>query len=148
MLAPFNNIIITTAEPAILPQVKRFFREHGFRPQAPRGDDIYIALQGRKLLAALRLSPQQDSWLLRSMCVHRDFRHQGIGRFMLEQMQTNLQRYNCYCFPYAHLKDFYQRAGFVSIDAQQLPESLADRYNAYQQQGKNILVMQYQGQQP
>ena len=144
MLAPFNNIVIKTAEPAILPQVKRFFREHKFRPQAPRGDEIHIALLDNRIIGALRLSPDDHSWLLRSMCIHEDFRNQGIGSYMLQQLSAVLQQHQCYCFPYQHLHDFYQRAGFELVDPEQAAASIIDRYNRYVQQGKKILLMKYQ----
>jgi len=146
MLAPFNNIIITTAQPAILPQVKRFFREQGFRPQAPRGDEIHIALLDDRLIGALRLCPHDQAWLLRSMCIQQDFRQQGIGSFMLQQLQPQLARQPCYCFPYEHLQRFYQRAGFQQVSPEQAAIGIADKYRQYLDSGKKILLMQYQEQ--
>lgn len=143
MLAPFDNIMIKTAEPAILPQVKRFFRHHHFRAQAPRGDEIHIALLDKQLIGALRLSPTDDAWLLRSMCIHEDFRHQGIGSFMLQQISPRLRLQPCYCFPYLHLQDFYRRAGFVPVNIDQAPPIIADKYQGYVDRGKKILLMQY-----
>lgn len=135
--------MIKTAQPAILPQVKRFFREHHFRAQAPRGDEIHIALLDRQLIGALRLSPCDDAWLLRSMCIHEDFRHRGIGSFMLQQIHARLQQTACYCFPFQHLQGFYQRAGFVPVNVDQTPLAIADKYQGYVESGKKILLMQY-----
>ena len=145
MLAPFDNIIIQIAQPAILPQVKRFFREHGFRAQAPRGDIIHLALRDQQLLAALRLCPVGEAWLLRSMCVHQDHRQRGIGSFMLQQIQSSLQQRACYCFPHDYLEDFYRRAGFVPLQPAQAPAAIAERYHRYRDQGRSILLMKYQG---
>ena len=138
-----NNIVFKTAEPAILPQVKRFFREHHFRPQAARSDDIHIALLDKRLIGALRLCPCGDDWLLRSMCIHKQYRQQGIGSLMLAQLQPVLQQRQCYCFPYEHLQSFYQRAGFILLAVDHAPVQIAEKYQGYVQRGKKILLMKH-----
>ena len=143
MLVPSSNIIITAAEAVILPQVKRFFRAHKFRPQAPRDDDIYIALLEQRLIGALRLCHYDTDRLLRSMCIHKDFRGKGLGSYMLQQLEPVLCQAPCYCFPYEHLQDFYQRAGFETISQDQAPAGIRKKYAAYRQKGKKILLMKY-----
>ncbi len=143
MRVPLENIIINKAEPLILPQVKRFFRDHGFRPQAPKNDEIYIALLNKQLIGALRISPIDQYWLLRSMCIHENYRRQGIGQFMLEQIKPTLNNKQCFCFPYEHLEKFYQTVGFHTIDTSQAPDVIVEKFNTYIKNGKKIKLQQY-----
>ena len=142
MHASLDNIIIKKAEPVILPQIKRFYRDHGFRAQAPKSDDIYIALLDNKLIGALRLIPVDNHWLLRSMCVHEEYRGKGVGSYMLGILKDVLREKQCYCFPYTHLKEFYSQIGFKRIETNEAPFTICEKYRMYLNKKKNILLMQ------
>jgi len=113
------------------------------RAQAPKGESIFIATQGHHIVAALRLSPNEDSFLLRSMCVSAELRQQGIGRHVLLHIQSHLNDIECYCFPYSHLESFYQSAGFTLIDTDSAPEAIRDKFSRYLNNGKNIVLMKH-----
>ena len=114
------------------------------RAQAPKGDLIFIATHNNSIVAALRLSPTGSSHLLRSMCVSAELRHQGVGSALLEHIQQTLNSLNCYCFPFSHLVDFYASANFQSIDTSSAPEAIADKFNRYLNNGKDICLMKHQ----
>ena len=126
-----------------MPQVKRFFRDQGFRAQAPKSEDIYIAQLEQRIIGALRLQPFQPFWLLRSMCIDQDYQRQGIGLFMLKQLHAELNERQCFCFPFKYLDHFYQTAGFNPITPEQAPKIIADKFNHYRSQGKDILLHQF-----
>jgi N-acetylglutamate synthase-like GNAT family acetyltransferase len=141
MHASWNHVQVKKAEPLILPQVKRFYRQHGFRPQAPRTDDIYIAILDAQIVGAVRLCPLEDCWLLRSMCIHCDYRGRGIGSYLLQRLQQVLRQKTCYCFPYSHLQGFDQDNGFEPVTDKAVPQEIMAKYRNYRSKGKDILLM-------
>lgn len=117
------------------------------RAQAPKNELIYSARlkqQTGPLVAALRLSPLGDDYLLRSMCVAAEQRRQGIGQQFLQALQPILASHNIYCFPFSHLVGFYQQAGFTLITPEDVPPAIADKFLRYLNNGKNICLMQHQ----
>ena len=114
------------------------------RAQAPKGEAIYIASQGTKLVAALRLSPNGTNYLLRSMCVSAELRHLGIGSYLLQQIQAELNAIECYCFPYSNLQSFYNSAGFKLINIESAPTAIKDKFQRYRDNGKDIALMKHQ----
>jgi len=121
------------------------------RAQAPKGDLIFIALLNHKIVAALRLHPVglnsgQNCYLLRSMCVAAELRQQRIGSKLLQHIQTDLEKIQCYSFPFEHLVAFYQGANFILCDAGTVPEAIADKFQRYINNGKKIKLMKHQPQ--
>ena len=114
------------------------------RAQAPKGETIFIASLDSRIIAALRLSPVGHNYLLRSMCVSSELRNQGIGSFLLQQIQPDLADINCYCFPYSHLESFYSSAGFSLINIETAPEAIRDKFQRYVNNGKKICLMKHQ----
>lgn len=118
------------------------------RAQAPKNELIYSArLQqqaGQQLVAALRLSPLGDDYLLRSMCVAAEQRRKGIGQQFLQALQPVLASHTIYCFPFSHLVDFYQQANFALITTDDAPQAIADRFLRYLNNGRDICLMQHQ----
>lgn len=132
------------AEHYHLPLVKSFYKKNGMRAQAPKGDIIFIATSNNAIVAALRLHPVNSLFLLRSMCVQADIRHQGIGCALLNHIQNKLSDIECYCFPYTYLSDFYSRANFVTSDAELAPLAITDKFNRYLNNGKKLCLMKHQ----
>lgn len=147
MTDSLTQITISSADAAILPLVKRFFHAQGMRSQAARADDVIIARDkqtaNRNIVAALRLCPLQDSWLLRSMSVQKEYQRRGIGLTMLQQINDQLSEKACYCFPYPHLESFYARAGFKLIEPEQATEEIKQLFMQYKNNGKDIIIMQF-----
>jgi N-acetylglutamate synthase-like GNAT family acetyltransferase len=133
-----------------LPLIRQFYKKNGMRAQAPKNELIYSARlkqqSGQPLVAALRLSPVGDDYLLRSMCVSVDQRRQGIGQQFLQTLQPVLASHNVYCFPFSHLLDFYQQANFALITTEDAPPGIADKFLRYLNNGKDLCLMQYQTQ--
>ncbi|MDH5426126.1 MAG: hypothetical protein OEY29_14150 [Gammaproteobacteria bacterium] len=146
MTDSLTHITVTTADALILPLVKRFFHSQGMRSQAAKADQVVIARDtsaaNSPIIAALRLCPLDNSWLLRSMSVAEKYRRQRIGLYMLDQIRENLKAKKCYCFPYAHLESFYSQGEFKIIDAQDASDEIQQLYRQYLDSGKGILIMQ------
>lgn len=118
------------------------------RAQAAKNELVYSARlkqqTGQPLVAALRLSPLGDDYLLRSMCVAAEQRRQGIGQQFLQALQPVLTVHRVYCFPFSHLIAFYQQAGFTLIAPEDAPPGIADKFLRYLNNGKDICLMQHQ----
>ena len=127
-----------------LPLIKQFYKKNGMRAQAPKGDLIFICLLNNKIVAAVRLHPIHDHYLLRSMCVIAEQRHTGIGTKLLQYLQPTFQKIECYSFPFEHLFEFYQRANFILCDSHSAPDAIADKFKRYIDNGKKICLMKFQ----
>ncbi|VAW56269.1 hypothetical protein MNBD_GAMMA07-1277, partial [hydrothermal vent metagenome] len=101
------------------------------RAQAPKGDRIYIATLNNHIVAALRLHPIGNNYLLRSMCVATKQRKRGIGSALLSYCQKPLAEINCYSFPYDHLQIFYTRANFALCGLENTPHDIAQKFTRY-----------------
>ena len=139
-----DQLTVKQVEHYSLPLVKQFYKKNGMRAQAPKGEAIFIASQDTQIIAALRLSPSGDDYLLRSMFVSTELRQQGIGSHLLQQIQDTLNSIECYCFPYSHLENFYQSAGFILVDIKSVPEAIRDKFLRYLNNGKDIILMKHQ----
>lgn len=127
-----------------LPLIKQFYKKNGMRPQAPKGDLIFTAHHNSTLLAALRLQAVDNVFLLRSMCVAQEYRQQGVGSALLQFIQPELLNIDCYCFPYDHLIDFYQSAGFKQVTPESTPASISDKYTGYIKKQPKLALMKHQ----
>jgi DTW domain-containing protein YfiP/GNAT superfamily N-acetyltransferase len=79
------------------------------------------------ILASLRLTRSQlDSkyTFLRSLCVSRDYRGQGLSLKLLEESLQDFQAECCYCFASPYLQSLYQRAGFLRIPKNEMDFSM------------------------
>lgn len=139
----YSGYIVQKAEVITLPQVKRFYRDNGLRAQAAKADDVYVLKRKTELLAALRLCPLDESYLLRSMCVKEGMRREGLGGFFLAELQSVLETKQCYSFPYSRLQSFYENAGFVCKDIESAPDVISILFKRYLDGGKKIILMQY-----
>lgn len=124
-------------------RVKRFFRQQGMRPQAAKSDQVFMAMQDDKLVAALRLCVYDDAWVLRSMCVESSLCGQGIGSRLLFLLADVFAETRCYCFAYTHLQVFYQCAGFKLIEVEKTMPVIAEKFTRYKASGRKICLMQY-----
>ena len=79
--------------------------------------------------------------LLRGMYVAPELQRRRIGSRLLDVFVHDLQGVACYCVPFAHLREFYGRAGFTSLSDEATPSFLRDRLASYRARGLDVLVM-------
>lgn len=139
-----DTLLVQQIDHYTLPLIKQFYKKNGMRAQAPKNELIYSARLEAQLIAALRLSPLGNDYLLRSMCVAAELRRQGIGQQFLQALQPVLASHKVYCFPFSHLVDFYQQANFELITTDDAPPAIADKFLRYLNNGKHICLMQHQ----
>ncbi|NRA53522.1 MAG: GNAT family N-acetyltransferase [Gammaproteobacteria bacterium] len=136
--------------PAIkLPLANKFYRQVGARAKASGGDMVWVARDNSTaksatstavIIAVARLAPIVNKYhLLTGVYVDDNYRQQGIASQLIEALVN--QQSPCYTFALNHLELFYLRLGFEPIADDNLPCELAQRFRAYQQQGRKIVAM-------
>jgi len=129
--------------PAIkLPLANKFYQQVGARGKASGGDTVWVARDNETtaIIAVGRLAPIANQFhLLTGVYVSENYRQQGIASQLINALVQ--QQSPCYTFALSHLSDFYQRLSFVPVAEDDLPCELAQRFRAYQQQGRQIVAM-------
>ncbi len=127
-----------------LPLVNKFYKSCRESARAGRGEQVYVVRAREGIVAAVRLQPAADGWhFLRSMCVAPQLRGQGVGRVLLQGLAEFLDTHPSYCFPFAHLHDFYAQAGFRATEPGDVPDFMAAAWQRYVRKGRKIILMTY-----
>ena len=125
----------------MLPRVNRFFKANGHKGKAKSHERVFVLEQGGRITAALRACPEADGYLLRSVWVASHMRSQGLGTALLTQAVGQLGLSPCWCYPFGHLKRFYQQSGFIEADINAVPATIASRYLTYSHKHQGLLLM-------
>jgi N-acetylglutamate synthase-like GNAT family acetyltransferase len=144
-MMPLANIEITLRWGREVAQVVDSFYESNGSPGRARPDDLlFLAIAGETLVGCVRYCVEDETPMLRTMQVHRDYRRQGIGLSLLNRFAQYLDAQgdrNVYCLPYPHLENFYGRIGFVRVSPDHAPEFLQERLRTYDPTGTRYLCM-------
>ena len=107
--------------------VESFYRRELGREVVLEADqDVYAARDG-SIVGALRLCPEAETLVLRTVVVAEGRRGRGIGRAMLALASDAIGRRECWCFPWEHLEGFYGAIGFRRVDRERIPPTLLHR---------------------
>ena len=130
-------------EPLRFPLINRFYKAYYPAGKAKKDEIIWIGEDNKGIQACVRFKQFENFQLLTGMLVHPDLRSQGQGAALLIACKTQISTQPCYCFAFSYLESFYHSAGFVTLEDNQLPESLRTRINRYRQSGKSLTPMLY-----
>ena len=132
---------IELAKTADLSGVAAFYEEVGYSCGVCSGDRIVVARDEQTIVAAVRLCEEEGVLVARGMYVAETLRRKGLGASLLERASSEIGRAECWCVPYAHLVEFYSRAGFVVCDNTAAPDFLLARLKRYTASGKKVAIM-------
>jgi len=104
-------------------------------------DAIVIAKSERKVIGAVRLCVENDLNILRGMQIVPAMQRQKIGSQMLYFCLPLMQRQTTWCLTYAHLNHFYGQIGFHTVDENQLPALIKERFLNYRIDGADVIPM-------
>ena len=141
-MAELQHIEITLADTADLATVRSFYSSVGYSAGLNADDRILVASRARLIVAAVRLSWEADTLVLRGMYVAEPLRGAGIGSKLLERISAEIASSACWCVPYTHLEGFYSRIGFSVCERGEIPEFLAARKKRYASSGRQVTIMQ------
>jgi N-acetylglutamate synthase-like GNAT family acetyltransferase len=98
-------------------------------------DQFVIAFRQGQIVGLVRLCLEFGTFVLRTMQIHPNFQRLGIGTQLLSRFESLLSErgiQQTYCMPYEYLEKFYSKIGFKKITAQEAPQFLQDRLQAFQ----------------
>ena len=101
------------------------------------------SINPEQIMAAVRLRPVGEYSLLIGMLVCPEQRGKGLGHQLMRGIADKLISKQTYLFALPHLVEFYRKHNF-SNDTQ-APNDIAQLYEKYTRQGKELVVMGYQG---
>jgi GNAT superfamily N-acetyltransferase len=110
-------------------------------------DTVLVAEEepGGELVGVVRLTLEEGTRMLRGMQVAPRAQRRGVGTQLLRALVARLGRESCYCVPYAHLVDFYGRAGFAEQPLAGAPAFLVERLARYRGEGLAVTLMRRPG---
>ena len=136
-----EDIVVRRADPMDRPRIEAFCRERGYRGFLSPEAAVVIAERGVDVAGLGRVQPDHGVLVLRGMGVDSGCRRRGIGTRLLELLIAEIGARRCYCIPYAHLREFYGRAGFADLDLDSAPHFLRDRILEYRNAGNDVVLM-------
>ena len=116
--------------------ISDFYVTHARAARVEASDFVLGLFKKNKLIALVRISSEEEIFVLRSMQVHSDFQRQNFGTKLLNELETYILKRNftpLYCIPYGHLEKFYGQIGFKTISENESPFFLQERVKGYRQ---------------
>jgi len=126
---------------ADLAAVRSFYGGVRYRGGMGAGDRILVVRQVGSIIAAAKLSTENEILVLRGMYVSEPLRGQGIGSRLLARVSDEIGFSACWCIPYTHLERFYSRIGFRVRGGMEVPEVLSARMQRYVSAGREVTIM-------
>ncbi|NUN04779.1 MAG: GNAT family N-acetyltransferase [Bdellovibrio sp.] len=124
--------------------VNPFYQSQSGKALARDTDLFFIAFKNTEVVGAVRFCEEENTSMLRSMMIREDQRRHGIGRLLLQEFQSYLNKNHIrdtYCLPYGHLGAFYGAIGFKTIDESFAPKFLQERLKEYRKKPESFLCM-------
>lgn len=123
------------------PLIKRLYKTH-YPPGMPRKDDIIWSIEkNATLCGAVKFRQEGENQLLSGLLIIPSLRGVNLGHLLLKQSEQQSRIKPCYCFAYAYLVPFYQKAGYIRLDTNQLPSVLKSKFHRYCASGKDLVPL-------
>ncbi len=128
-------------DPLRFPLIKRLYKTY-YPAGTPRKDDIIWSIEkNATLCGAVKFRQEGENQLLSGLLIIPSLRGLNLGHLLLKQSQLQSRTKPCYCFAYAYLESFYQKAGFTRLEANQLPSILNSKFHRYCASGKDLIPL-------
>ncbi|MGS0696323.1 GNAT family N-acetyltransferase [Shewanella sp. 0m-4] len=132
-------------------EVKKFYRQHMpyarllqkesicVLTQTNSSLDNYGGITSSKIVASARIRPIGQLAILTGMLVHPDFRGQGVGHQLMDELASVINNDKTYIFALAHLEGFYAKHGFSAVSS--APNDIQQLFLKYQSSDKELVLM-------
>ncbi|MEP6620904.1 MAG: GNAT family N-acetyltransferase [bacterium] len=135
------TVSVRIAQSNELADLTERYRAWGYDGGIAPGDVVFVAERAGRCVGLVRLTFEHDVFMLRGMFVAPSEQRRKIGSMLLGSFTYHLAGAECYCIPFAHLPQFYERGGFVSVPVASVPSALAARVHHYRAEGHDVIVM-------
>lgn len=129
--------------PIRLPIINKLYKDFYPAGKAKRDEILWVGESQQGVICCVRFKFIGELQLLTGMLVKPEYRHQKIATQLLQHAIPQIQQKPCYCFAFKELEALYQRAGFITLQPQQLPHDLQLRFERYCHSGKKLIAMHY-----
>jgi len=134
-----SNYQLITLEKMQYPLVNQFYKRVYKKGIAGKNEAVFILRNEQQIICSAKLKTLEGSLLLTGVACDPDHQHQGYASQLVKQLLEKQQQ-SIFCFPYAHLEDFYQRLGFTHLAVEEAPEEIQTRILRYRQH-RDLLLM-------
>lgn len=127
-----------------MPLANKFYRTHNFRGKPRRHDPCAIVRSSQQhIIACGYLKKLEACQLLSGIAVAPEYQDQGVARQLLTAMAEVFDA-QTFTFPYQNLVPLYRSIGFSDVSVTEQPEAIVKLFQAYREQGREIVLMSYQ----
>jgi len=123
--------------------VDHFYKSCGEKVRCGRRDRVYILRQSAPILAAARLLPVPERWLLRNLTVAPSHRRRGLARQLMQALLQQHSNLPLCCYALAELEGFYRSLGFTRSLVEQHPAEITQPFMRYRESGRTFVLMAY-----
>lgn len=129
--------------PIRLPIINKLYKDFYPAGKAKRDETLWVGESQQGIICCVRFKYIGELQLLTGMLVKPEYRGQKIATQLLQHAIPQINQKPCYCFAFKELEALYQQAGFITLDPQQLPHDLQQRFERYCNSGKKLIPMHY-----
>ena len=134
-------IEVGLVHPTRYDEIGLFYKKMGYGGGLCTSDSVLEARDLGRLVGVAKLSDEGGVLVLRGMYVEKASQRQGVGHQILEAVGRTIGSRECWCVPFAHLKDFYSRIGFSECTPESSPRFLGERFHRYRKLGHQVIIM-------
>ncbi len=136
-----NAVVAERLAPERFREVNEFYRANRYKATCRPSDTLWVLREPATaaLVGAVRLTPQRFKpfgalLFLRSLCVARDWRRQGLGTQLTRAATADDPGTPHYCFALEELIPLYLQAGWHMTPPEAMPPTILHRFEAVVQQ--------------
>jgi len=127
-----KSLLFRQLEKHEIPLANQFYKRVYKKGVANKSEQVFV-LKDKQIYCAARLKEGEDYLLLTGVACDPHVRRQGLASLLIRQLLQKQYKYPIYCFPYPDLQHFYLQLGFTQCAIEELPDTLASRYQRYNQ---------------
>jgi GNAT superfamily N-acetyltransferase len=134
-------VLVSKAEGPAFDRAAGFYLASGYQAAIQPLDTILAAHDSGVVVGVVRLCREGGTLVLRGMRVTPSHQRRGVGTQLLLVAIKHLGTDACFCIPYNHLQEFYERGGFRKLEPGQAPAFLQERLLDYRTRGLDVIIM-------
>ncbi|MEX0963924.1 MAG: GNAT family N-acetyltransferase [Pseudohongiellaceae bacterium] len=136
-----SDVKTRMAVDADLPHIQELYAAWGHAFVYLVNDQTFVAEVNGRIVGAVRLSFEETCFVVRSLFVLKNFRMQGIGKVLLEIVESELGQCEAYCLVPQGRQNLFSHIGFSPVTGLQAPEFLLSRKENLRQSSQELVLL-------